>query len=239
MRQISWAAGVLVAMAALASCSNDEPSAPKAAKPTTSAPEPESQPDSEYSIIPAEGAERLEAGRWALKNTDGPAPMVVFDVPKGFSMGEAFLNNGKAGIAYWLVERVFEDPCAAYNVPPKLVGPTVEDLATALAAQKLTTTNTPVPVSVDGHDGLYMELTTPTDFDYEGCELDVGFYIWKTVQKQIGWRYIDEPGVDRYWILDVDGQRVVLDAYAPAGAEKESVELVSDMVANATFVDQR
>ena len=53
--------------------------------------------------------------------------------------------------------RVFDDICQARSTR---VGPTARDLARALAAQDGSTTTRPRPVTLDGHDGLYLELTS-------------------------------------------------------------------------------
>ena len=68
-------------------------------------------------------------------------------------------------IGYWTLDGVYADPCADTDAPPS-AGDTVEDLAAAFAAQEITTTTEPAPVSVGGHDGLYLELSTPAGFDY-------------------------------------------------------------------------
>lgn len=229
MRQIRSAVTALAALAAFASCSNDEPLADAGEEAATSA------PDSEYTILPDEGADHLEPGRWAVANPDGPAPLAVLDLPAGFGGGEGVLfYRGESAVGYWLADRVYQDPCSAGELAVK-VGGSVEDLAAALTAQKVTRTTKPVPVSIDGHTGLYLELTTPTDFDYKACNKNA-LYIWDTPTVPSGARFIDEPGTDHYWILDVEGQRVVLLTWVPRGVKEETAELLSDVVEGAAFV---
>ncbi len=71
-------------------------------------------------------------------------------------------------ITFLQVGDVYPDPCCRPGSPPK-VGPSVEDFAAALTAQKATTTTKPVPVSVDGHNGVYLEISVPAGFDSSAC----------------------------------------------------------------------
>ena len=194
----------------------------------------------DYTLIPNRAIEHLEAGRWALRNTDGPAPLAVFEVPGGFGSGGGILWGEEGYVGYWVVASVFEDPCAGDDLPVK-VGPTVADLAAGLADQEMTTTTDPVPVSVDGHDGLYLELTMPTELDFKTCDQD-HFFIWQstaTKTRTTAWRATDTSMVDRYWILDVDGRRLVLSTALPHGADGETVEEHSRMVQEVEFVHRR
>ena len=95
-------------------------------------------------------------------------------------------------------------------------------------AQKLTTATDPVPVAIDGHDGLYLEVSTPAKLDYGTCHED-GLVIWDDAA---AW---SEPAVTRIWILDVDGQRVVLTLNG--GATKATERVFTGMVRSAEFVE--
>lgn len=92
------------------------------------------------------------------------------------------------------------------------LGASVEELAAAPAKQKRTTTTKPVPVTMDGHEGLYLELTTAARFDDQMCGQD-GMLIWEAGSGD--GRVLDQPAADRYWLIDVDGRRVVISAMAP------------------------
>ena len=50
-------------------------------------------------------------------------------------------------------------------------------------------------------------------------------------------RVLEFPATDRYWILDIEGRRVVVSAMTPAGARSESVERVTDVAEAVTFVE--
>ena len=116
-------------------------------------------------------------------------------------------------------DRVYSDPCrwkTSIIDPP--VGPTVDDLANALAAQALRGDAVPTDVTIDGFHGKYLEMSIPTDIDFATCD-DGLFYSW-------GGRFHQGPGqIDGVYILDVDGQRQVLIAHhMPAVSDAELAE---------------
>ena len=104
-----------------------------------------------------------------------------------------------------------------------------------MAAQKRTTTTPPVPVTLDGYDGLYVELTSQEGLDFDGCGAEGGMALW-AIGSDVG-RGFDFPATDRYWILDVEGRRVVVTAMTPVRARSEFVQSVTDVAEAVTFVD--
>lgn len=224
MRDIRNGAAALAAIAVLASCGDDEEagSGPDRTReePTASA----TQPD--YKTVPDESGS-IEPGRWAIRADNSPeTPLTVIDVPTaGFNGGGRWIWTNKAVIGYWTVDGVHEDPCARSGPAPS-AGDTVEDLATALDGQKLTTATEAVPVTLDGHDGLYLQVSTPAELDYGTCR-DGGLVIFDDAA---AW---SEPMVSRFWILDVDGQRVVLTLNGDEAEETRRV--FTGMVETATF----
>jgi hypothetical protein len=173
---------------------------------------------------------------------DPEAPLAVIDVPEGYQGRESFvwthdeldLDANPGQLLYQAPTRVFDDPCDVGRPSPRL-GPTVEDLAEALAAQKRTTTTRPVPVTLGGYRGLYVELTTSEGMDSEACAPQGGMVIFEAGQG--GERALEFPATERYWILDIEGRRVVVSAMTPAGARSESVERVTDVAEAITFVE--
>ena len=120
---------------------------------------------------------RLDPGPYALTAIGGQElPLAVVDVPSGFEAGGDFLFGGGA-IGYWSVSGVYRNPCTKLG-GPKDVGSTVDELATTLASQPMIPATKPVPVSIGGHDGAYLEMTAPK-LDYNACTpKDVAF--WRT-----------------------------------------------------------
>jgi hypothetical protein len=224
MRQFQLGAAALAAIAVLAACGNDSDAAESGragAGPTATPPD--------YQTMPEESGP-IEPGRWAVE-AEGPddAPLAVIDVPGGLYGGGPNIWSNKAVIGYWTVDGVYRDPCSRIGAATP-VGDSVDQLAAALAAQEVTTTTRAEPVSIGGHDGLYLELSTPKGSDVDSCPED-GLLFWG-----------DGPAfgasdVLRNWILDVDGQRVMIFLGGPANATDETVRLFTGIVEGATFVE--
>jgi hypothetical protein len=170
----------------------------------------------------AEGT-ALDPGVYALPVRGGEdMPPAVIDVPSGFEGGGDFLlatGEAFAALAYWKVAGVYNDPCTKRG-GRKAAGPTVDDLAALLASQSMLSATRPVPVSIGGHQGLVLEMTVP-ELDYRKCkEEDVAFWFSDTA----GDLYSDTPGaLVRTWILDVEGNRAVLNTYVEPGASEETM----------------
>ena len=112
-------------------------------------------------------------------------------------------------------------------------------------AQKLRNATTPTPVKLDGHVGKFLEWSVPSDMvvhgdaNFQGCDVFPGnghrdFVSWFAHGSTQNDRYQQVPGqVDRLWILDVDGQRLVVDAtYSPftQRTEREALERVVNSI---------
>ena len=97
------------------------------------------------------------------------------------------------------------------------IGPTVDDLANAFAAQTAYEASTPVDVTLGGYSGKRVELQLPSDV----ASCDNGeFYPW------VGSIYAQGPD-NRWdvWILDVEGERiVVLGTYFPGTPAEDRAE---------------
>lgn len=132
-----------------------------------------------------------EPGAYALTIRGAEtAPLAVLDVPAGFSNFGSFalwpFGTGEVdgdrteepfrAVQYWNVHGVFPDPCDRGGRAAPSSGDSVQELAAALAAQQLTATTKPVPVSIDGHEGLYVELTVPRDVEIDECR--DGYYLF-------------------------------------------------------------
>lgn len=173
---------------------------------------------------PPLGDGALNAGTYRLTVQGVDATITV---PDGWEAGQGFLLGTVSGDSYIVlwpsdaeVGHVYADPCQwqdGYVDPP--VGPTVDDLATALANQPQRGESVPVDVSIDGYQGTMIELSVPEDINFADC--DGGqFYSWEG-------RYHQGPGqIDRIYVLDVGGQRLVIDMnFLPATSEADRAEL--------------
>jgi hypothetical protein len=135
------------------------------------------------------------------------------------------------GLSVWDVGQVFRDPChwQGQGFDP---GPSVGALVAALAAQPMRNASRPTDVTLAGSKGRYLELSVPADLksstwtNFDACDVDESgshdFQGW--LGNGMGNRYEQVPGqVDRLWVLDVKGQRLVVDTTPADRAELASV----------------
>jgi hypothetical protein len=170
----------------------------------------------------------------------GDYPSYAVDVPPGWSTtdGHFVVKTGPVviGLSVWDVGQVPRHPCN-WSENLRDPGPTVDDLVGALATQRLREATEPIDVSLGGYEGRYLQLSVPADWvvtgdsDFKGCD-DPGnghqdFVSW--LGDGQGERYAQVVGqIDRLWILDVDGQRLLVDAtYSPDSTKAGRDELTS------------
>jgi hypothetical protein len=137
------------------------------------------------------------------------------------------------GITFWSVDQLYGHPCQwqGTQFDP---GDTVEDLAAAIREVPLRNATTPAPVTVDGANGLYLEWTVPVDLDFDSC--DNGWVESWTGNGAATDRYQQMPGqLDRLWILDVDGRRLVIDATYHIETDATARPEVDEVVASIDF----
>ena len=104
--------------------------------------------------------------------------------------------------------------------PP--LGPTVDDLATALENQ-LTREATTSDVTLDGYTGKLVKMTVPTDAVFTDCDSGE-FRSWDG-------RYHQGPGQqDDVYILDVEGFRLVIDTLSYPGSSAADLEKLQQML---------
>ena len=153
---------------------------------------------------------------WGETSQTGPLPRAIVDVPEGyFSNGGYVIDAGHDGgtddqlgdISVWHAVQVLADPCQGRTAAD--VGPTVDDLARALVDQTGPSSQ-PRPVVLDGHRGVSLDVTVPPNADLTRCT-DEQYALFRTEPKGDSAYSQDSPGVvNRLWILDVDGTRLVI-----------------------------
>jgi hypothetical protein len=170
----------------------------------------------------------------------GSYPTYTLDVPDGWEAGGHFTVKSFSdpdpvmGVSVWDVGQVYGDPCHWQGTLAD-PGPTVDDLVAALVAQPTRNATAPVDVTLAGYAGRHLEWSVPADMvvtgdsDFAGCDIEPSnghrdFNSW--VGNGQGSRYQQVAGqVDRLWILDVDGQRLLVDAtYSPDTTEADRNE---------------
>ena len=186
----------------------------------------------------------LSAGPWIVPfwgMDPHSLPRAVVEVPEGYgSPGGWVVDRGADGdpqhygtVGFWTVQDVVRDPCEGVTAFDP--GPAVRDLAKALRSQPGVTATPPRPVSVDGHQGLYLEVSfPPEESQFVGCHSSE-YHLWRT---DAGDFYgTDIAGtVSRLWILDVQGTRVVMVADTTPGEDAAATAEVLDIAASAHFL---
>lgn len=180
---------------------------------------------------------------------DADHPGYAVEVPDGWSTADGgFMVKSGAdvvGMSVWDVAQVPGHPCH-WKRTMSPVGPTVDDLVDALSSQQLRDATQPSDITLAGHHGRYLELSVPSDWivtgdaNFKGCD-DPGnghqdFVSW--LGRDAGDRWQQVAGqVDRIWVLEVDGQTLLVDAtYTPATSEAVREEL-DQVVSSLRFVN--
>jgi hypothetical protein len=180
-----------------------------AASPTTT--EGSTQP---VDMMTLPEASSLEPGTYAVPLIGPPSALrALVDVPEGyFNPGPWVIDDGHGTVApdefgelmFWAdIDQVDADPCRRGGAAD--VGPTVRDLSDAMAAQKSRTTTRPVPVTLDGNKGLYLESRV-SKVAASRCH-GRRQTLWQSATE--GPIEVEPSTVQRMWILDVNGHRVV------------------------------
>ncbi|MGP1673796.1 MAG: hypothetical protein ACTS8Z_01105 [Candidatus Limnocylindrales bacterium] len=214
---------------------------PSTASPTTTPPTPspttapsiEPTPLATEAALPsaAAGSGPLAPGTYIV---DDPFPVrVTMTVGQGWRVWAGVNRDGAAiykgspdppdgyGIVVTVIDNVYADACdtsKGLRQPP--LGPTADDLAAALAGQAQTVASAITDVTIDGFGGKYLEYGVPTLV--QPCN-DDSLHRWPTTA---GDRQALQTESDMVWILDVDGVRVVIDAFSfPGATAADLVEL--------------
>ena len=201
---------------------------------------PSSAPAAVVSLPSGDGETVLDPGPYVFPviDSDGwPSMLPVVSVPPGYAatddaagvtVGDDDVDADARQLRIWSIDSIYSHPCDTSRTT-LTVGPTAADLADALAAQPMRDGTDPVPVTIDGHDGYYVELSVPDDIDIATCPA-AKFFSWPG-------RWQQAPGqVDMLWIVDVDGQRLVFDAWTLPGVDPQQTTQLQNMVTTATFI---
>ena len=158
--------------------------------------------------IPAWSTRPFLAGRYRVPLND----TLAFDVDVAdrtsahddgifLASGDIILKTEVAGEGYG----VPRDPCADHSLDT--VGPTVDDLVRAIGDLPVYQVTSPEPVELGGADGTYLEARIPSGYDASQCADGGAVQLPGNPETAVS---APPPYVGRWWILDVDGQRVVV-----------------------------
>ena len=182
----------------------------------------------------------LEPGRYFV-DPDGATttPLrVTFEVAaEGWSswIGAAkFDDGGHVALSIAAVTNLVRDGCLDHRPADPVVGATVNDLATALTQlAPFEVSAPPSDVTMFGYSGKHLQLTVPDlpvtdaggDRRFTDCSDDGSLQSW--IDERSGtpfFGYNGEPGrIEDFWILDVDGTRLVLQKNGSPGTPAQDL----------------
>jgi hypothetical protein len=236
MKTRSARALALVFMLAVGACSSSA-GPTDAPAPSSVAPSDTDTAPTVRDIMDFEPLGPIEPGTYFMDADLNPStPLrVIYDVPaEGWSqwIGAAKFgpNDGHVGVSITTVVNLVTDGCRDHfaAVPP--VGPTVDDLATALSElAPFEVTTAPEDVTIYGYSGTHLEWTVP-DIGFDRCDAgDVRSWIAPMDAAEVGDAYYGYTGPgyrEEFWILDVEGTRLMIAAErSPGSPSKDLAEL--------------
>ena len=204
---------------------------------------------------PSLGTE-LDEGPVVLWNPRVGGPPITVTIPApGWSMdpgNRVLLKNGNQSQpdgAYlhgmWTTGELYipADPCQWLSTMPDTPATTVDEIVAALASQASRDASEPVDITVDGHHGKSITLHVPDDLGYTGLgdfpDCDVAAFCSLSSDPAAGCLHtLYRPGqVDEMWIVDVDGQVLIMEGAYYADSPPEHVDELRAILASMTFGD--
>jgi hypothetical protein len=198
------------------------PSAPSAAPSASPSPTPEPT-----ASLVTHALTPFGPGGFDDENPRAASITFTFDAPASWGKFEeigVWIDSNAppdgADLMFLPPQGLFSDPCLtaaeAEAAADILVGPTVDDLVTALVDHPSLDVTSPVEVTLAGYSGKYVDLLVPDDIS--ACD---------TYKPMDGHHYAQGPGQRWHmWVLDVDGVRVLVETndYAGTSAERLAEE---------------
>jgi hypothetical protein len=218
--------GVALCLAACATASSPS---------TEPTPEPTMASASASTLVPAlADQDPLDAGRYTVDA--GPGFNVTVDVPSGWSANGGWVVIGPQGNDEpdGMAIRFYSGTLNLYNNPASTadgqleppVGPTVDDLVQAIVAHPAWTASEPTAVAIDGNSGQLVQVTIPSDAEFTA---DDQFMLFVDSDGGQVWGWAPGQTFDLY-IVDVDGQRLVIDAFHFPGTAEDDLEAQREVV---------
>ncbi|MDQ3880113.1 MAG: hypothetical protein M3295_03435 [Chloroflexota bacterium] len=179
----------------------------------------------------------LDAGTYAI---DAPFPIrITLTTPNAWTMWALSADvtgvdqapgTGAAGLGFWIADNVFVDPCRPQlgEVSPP-VGPSVDELASALENLPFYTVTPATDVTLAGLPGKQLEITAPAGV--RGCV--AATFAWSTPTGDRKFLTAGEHAV--ITILDVDGTRLVVYAVDFPGASDADLAALEAVVQSISF----
>lgn len=135
-------------------------------------------------------------------------------------------EDQRVGVSIVTVTNLVVDGCADHSLADPPVGPTVDDLATALADfPPFVVTSPPSDVTIDGYSGKRLELAVPETLEFTDC-VENELISWDAPVLSYPFHGYLPRLIEEFWILDVKGSRLVIVAsWTPDSAPGEVAEM--------------
>jgi hypothetical protein len=133
---------------------------------------------------------------------------------------------------------VYGDPCEWSTTLPDTPATTVDEAMAALGAQASRDASAPVDITLDGYAGKAITLHVPDDANFAECDQGLFSMFSERVATDPDSveRYAQGPGqIDEVWILDVDGQMVLIDWTYYEATPQDVVDELRAIVESVTF----
>lgn len=217
-----------VAATALSACATDAGSAADLEEP--------SAPPAAASASPAVVREGPGTGESYFAGTDVG---VTLTLPAGWSTEDVSVfrsgTDPSVALTFADVGNIYSDPCRWVPLDP--VGPTVDDLVSALESSAVLDAAAARDVSVDGYEGTHLVVSVPA-YDEETCG-GGKFGLWKE-DGPFGVESGDHPNLWSQapgqrcdvWALDVDGTRLVVGGTTHPDTPAEDLAAMEAMVSS-------
>ncbi len=242
------AIAVAVLMAVLGACSADgeqDPAIPSqvaSSQPTstTEGVTPSPMPGPTMAPFP-DRAEPVafEAGTYLMPSSSSSVADFTVTFPEGWMVqyGEWFSKHphtdGEVGFYAALVDTVFADACAGSQgeLIDIEVGPSVDDLASALLEQQGPKARGPFETTLSGYPAIRVDLTVPKTLDLKPCNVPGALQLW--LSQPDDYTVLSPEDDASVYIVDVDGQRQVFftrTRSATSGEDRRELQAVLDSI---------
>jgi len=136
-------------------------------------------------------------------------------------------------VSFWLVGNVYRDPCDRGTLPDPPIGPTVDDLVSALDAQVNTDMSPVVEMEIGGYPAKVVTLAWA---DGMPCA-DKGTLVYFATQPGLPGRDLESPSSrETLWIVDVDGHRIVIVSSQADQLDSDASTTIQEVIESIGFV---
>jgi hypothetical protein len=220
---------------AVAACSDDDTSTADSTTTSTTAPDRAGGPV-DVMGLDLEAFESLEPGTTYSIDPDGDpstSMRVTYEIAaEGWDAWPGAVKGNPVADGFTMltittVDNLVANGCTEHSPADPPVGPTIDDLATALTQlEPFEVSEAPTDTELKGYNGKQFALSLPVGA-FTGCtDGEVHSFIFENNGGEPFSGYSPGPSTDEYWILDVDGTRLVLVAHtSPTSPDEHLAEL--------------